>query len=107
MQFDKEGMEDTDILENAGDDGHDALKIAEDTGYIWAKLDALNLLAAYHNTKAALPDTDTQTENEHAQSYLAEAKSLQDKLTLSEAQMQELKKAAEKEFLKQTAGWDK
>jgi hypothetical protein len=35
-------------LEQAGDDAHEALKTAEQTGYIWPKAEALELLAAYH-----------------------------------------------------------
>jgi hypothetical protein len=33
-----------DLVEKADDDGDGALKIAEDTGYIWARVDALKLL---------------------------------------------------------------
>ena len=41
-------------MEKAADDGNAALKIAEDTGYIWAKIDALELLAAYYGERAKL-----------------------------------------------------
>jgi hypothetical protein len=89
-----------------GDDGHDALTIADDTGYIWAKIEALELLVSYHKTKATLPDSNKEAEKELSDRYSKEAASLQDGLYLTEEQMKDLKIQARKEFETQTAGWD-
>jgi tetratricopeptide (TPR) repeat protein len=105
LQFQKENQADKDLVEKAGDDGDRALKIAEDTGYIWAKVDALKLLAAYHQTRAQLPEFDAEQEKESAQRYAKEADEIEKGLFLTEKQMQELKAQARKEFEKQTAGW--
>ncbi len=96
----------SDLLEQAGDDAHEALKIAEQTGYIWPKVEALELLAAYHQTSANLPVFDSQDEKDKTQSYANEAASIKEDLFLTEEQMQELKAQARKEFEKQIAGWD-
>jgi len=97
---------DIELLERAGDDGRDALAIADDTGYIWAKIEALELLTSYHQTKAVLPGTNTEDETEQAQRYAREAASLQEGLYLTEEQMEQLKIQARKEFEAQTADWD-
>jgi hypothetical protein len=107
MQFKQEGKKDTEVLERAGDDGREALTIADDTGYIWAKIEALELLASYHQTKATLPGTDTEDETEQAQRYAREAASLQEGLYLTEEQMEQLKAQARKEFETQIADWDR
>ncbi len=106
MQFKQEGEKDTELLERAGDDGHDALNIADDTGYIWAKIEALELLSSYHQTKATLPDSATEVEKEQYQRYSKEAASLQENLYLTKNQMKDLKILARKEFEKQTIGWN-
>lgn len=107
MQFQKEGKQDKGLLEKAGDDGHEALKIAEQTGYIWAKVEALKLLAKYHQIRATLPNFSPQDEKDLARRHAKEAESLKSKLFLTEEQMKELKAQARKEFEKQVAGWDK
>ncbi len=106
LQFQKENQADEDLVEKAGDDGDRALKIAADTGYVWAKVDALKLLTAYHQTRAQLPEYDTEQEKELAQRYAKEAAEIEKGLFLTEKQMQELKAQARKEFEQQTAGWD-
>ena len=106
LQFQKENQEDLDLVEKAGDDGDRALKIAEDTGYIWAKVDALELFCSYHQTKAKLPDFNKEDEKESARRYAKEAASIKKGLFLTEEQMKELKIQAKKEFEKQTADWD-
>jgi tetratricopeptide (TPR) repeat protein len=106
LQFQKESRENLDLIEKAGDDGNDALKIAEKTGYIWAKVDALELLCSYHQARAKLSNFNKEDEKESAQRYAKEAKSLKKGLFLTEKQMKQLKAKARKEFDKQTAGWD-
>jgi hypothetical protein len=106
LQFQKENRENLDLIEKAGDDGNDALKIAEETGYLWAKVDALELLSSYHQTRAKLSKFDTEEEKESARPYTKEAKALKKGLFLTEKQMKELKAKARKEFEKQTADWD-
>ncbi len=105
LQFQKENQADKDLVEKAGDDGNWALDIAEETGYIWAKVDALKLLAAYHQTRAQLPEFDSEQENESAHRYAKEAEEIEKGLFLTEQQMNELKAQARKEFEQQTAGW--
>lgn len=95
------------MLEKAGDDGHETLKIAEQTGYIWAKVEALELLAAYHQTRAALPAFNKEEEKDSAKYYTKEAEAIKEGLFLTEKQMQEIKAQARKEFEKQTSGWEK
>ncbi len=107
MQFEKEDRKDNDRLEKAGDDAHEALDIAGDTGYIWPKVEALELLAAYHQARAKLPTLNTDEEKEQARRYAKEATSLKAGLFLTEEQMEKLKAQARKEFEKQIAGWDK
>ena len=94
------------LIEKSGDDGHEALKIAEDTGYIWAKVDALELLCAYHQARAKLVQYNTAEEKESARRYKNEAAEIKKGLFLTEKQMEEIKIKARKEFEKQTAGWD-
>jgi tetratricopeptide (TPR) repeat protein len=106
LQFQKENRENPDLIEKAGDDGSEALKIAEQTGYIWAKIDALELLCSYRQARAKLSDYNTEDEKESARRYAKEAKLLKKDLFLTEKQMEELKAKARKEFEKQTAGWD-
>jgi len=107
LQFQKENHENPDLVEKAGDDGSEALKIAEQTGYIWAKVDALELLSSYHQARAKLPNFNTEDEKESARRYEKEAKDIKKGLFLTEKQMEELKIKARKEFEKQIAGWDK
>lgn len=107
LQFQKENRQDNDLLEKAGDDGHEALKIAEQTGYVWAKIEALELLAGYHQTRATLPPFNSQDEKDLAQRYAQEAASIKAGLFLTEKQMEELKAQARKEFENQIAGWEK
>ncbi|RIK69169.1 hypothetical protein DCC62_23910 [candidate division KSB1 bacterium] len=97
----------SDLLEQAGDDAYETLKIAEQTGYIWPKVEALELLAAYHQTRAALSGFNSQDEKDKAQSYAHEAASIKKGLLLTEEQMQELKTQARQEFEKQIAEWEK
>jgi len=106
LQFQKENQKDTDLVEKAGDDGVNALKIAEDTGYIWAKVDALKLLTSYHEIRAPLPEYDKEEEKESAQRHAKETAAIEKGLFLTEKQMAELKVKAKKEFEKQTAGWE-
>lgn len=106
LQFQKENQENIDLVEKAGDDGDLALKIGDDTSYIWAKVGALELLCSYHQTKAKLPNFNTENEKESAQRYAKEATSIKKGLFLSEEQMKELKEQAKKEFEKQIADWD-
>jgi tetratricopeptide (TPR) repeat protein len=105
QQYQKENQQDNDLLEKAGDDGHEALKIAEQTGYVWAKVEALELLAAYHQKKAALPGLNAGDEKDQARRYAEEVASLKEGLFLTEKQMEELKLEARKEFERQTEGW--
>jgi len=107
LKFHKEGKKDKDLVEKAGDDGNEALKIAEQTGYIWAKVEALDLLDSYHKTRATLPGFDPQEEKERAKSYAQEAESLKNKLMLTEEQMQALKAEAQREFQTQISKWPK
>ena len=106
LQFQKENQESTDLVEKAGDDGSEALKIAEQTGYIWAKVDALELLCSYHQARAKLSKFNTEDEKDSARRYEKEAKDIKKGLFLTEKQMQEAKAKARKEFEKQTARWD-
>jgi hypothetical protein len=106
LQFQKENQEDLDLIEKAGDDGNQALKIAEQTGYVWAKVDALDLLCSYHKTRAKLPNANKEDEKESARSYAKEAAAIKKGLFLTEKQMEDAKARAKKEFEKQTAGWD-
>jgi len=94
------------LLEKAGDDGNEALKIAEQTGYAWAKVDALELLGSYHQARAKLSQYDAEQEQESARRYANEAAALKKGLYLTEKQMKELKAQAKKEFEKGTADWD-
>jgi hypothetical protein len=94
------------LLEKAGDDGLEALKIAEQTGYVWAKVEALELLASYHQKRTGLPGLNASDEKDQARRYADEAASLKKGLFLTEKQMEELKAEARKEFERQTAGWD-
>ncbi len=98
MQFQKENPKKSDLVEKAGDDGKWALKIAEDTGYIWAKVDALELLCLYHQTRAKLSVCNSENEKESAQRYRKEAADLKKGLFLTKEQMEELKEQAKKEF---------
>lgn len=106
LQYQKENQENLDLVEKAGDDGNHALKIAIDTGYIWARVDALELLNTYHQTRARLPKSNTVEEKEAAQRYKQEAAAIKKGLFLTEKQMEAAKARAKKEFEKQTAGWD-
>jgi hypothetical protein len=106
MQFEKEDRKDSNLLEKAGDDAHEALDIADDTGYIWAKVEALELLAAYHLARAKLPPLNTDKEKEHTRHYAEEAVSFEAGLFLTEEQMEKQKAQAREEFEKQVAGWD-
>lgn len=106
LQFQKENQENLDLVEKAGDDGNEALKIAEHTGYIWAKVDALELLCLYHQKRAKLSHFNTEEEKESAQRYAREATDIKKGLFLTEKQMEEIIAQARKEFEKQTAGWD-
>lgn len=106
LQFQKENRENLDLVEKAGDDSSEALKIADDTGYIWAKVDALELLCLYHQARAKLSGFNTEDEKESARRYAKEAKANKKGLFLTEKQMEEAKAKARKEFEKQTAGWD-
>jgi len=103
MQFKKENRQNKDVLENAGDDGSDALRIAGQTGYVWARVEALELLASYHYARASLPCFNPEDEKESAQRYEREALSLRDKLFLTEEQVEELQDRARKEFEKAEA----
>ena len=105
-QFRQENSEDADVLEKAGDDGDVALRIAEDTGYIWAKIEALELLAAYHGARAERPGFDPEVEEDFARRHAEDAQFLKDGLTLTERQMESLKAEARREFEEQFAGWD-
>ena len=106
LQFQKENQQEFDLVEKAGDDGENALEIAEETGYIWAKTEALELLSAYHQTKAAFSQFKTEQEKESAARYAKQAADIKKDLFLTEEQMKELNIKAKEEFEKQTAGWD-
>ena len=105
LQFQKEDQQDNDVLEKAGDDENEALRIAEDTGYVWARVEALEVLAAYHQARAALPALNKADENESARRYAEEEASLKSGLFLTSAQMKALKAQARQAFEEQTAGW--
>jgi len=107
QRFQKENQKDKDLLEKAGDDGDEGLRIVEQTEYIWAKVEALELLASYHQTRASLPGYNSQDEKELGQRYAKEAAAIKAGLFLIEKQMEELKSQARKEFEKQVAGWEK
>jgi tetratricopeptide (TPR) repeat protein len=107
LQFEKENQKDSDLLEKAGDDANDALKIADQTGYVWPKVEALELLANYHKVRSALPAFNSQDENDLALRHTKEVASLKAGLFLTEEQMQQLKTQARLEFEKQTASWKK
>jgi len=104
--FEKENQGNSDLVEKAGDDGNEALKIAGDTGYIWAKADALELLCSYHQARAKLSGFNAEDEKESARRYAKEAAAIKKGLLLTEKQMQEIKAQAKEEFEKQTEGWD-
>lgn len=106
LQFQKESRQDKDVLEKAGDDGHETLKIAEQTEYVWAKVEALELLVAYHQTRSIVPASDSHDEKNKTESYAKEAVSLKAGLFLTEKQIEELKVQARKEFENQIAGWE-
>jgi hypothetical protein len=106
MQFQKENQSDQNLLEKAGDDALETLKIAEQTGYVWPKVEALELLAAYHKTRAGLSGFNKQDERDSQKRYATEAESIKKGLYLTEAQMEELAAQARKEFEQQTAGWE-
>ena len=80
--------------------------IAEQTGYIWPKVEALELLVTHHQTRAALPGLNNQDERDLQKRYAKEAESIKRGLYLTEAQMEKLKVQARKEFEQQTAGWE-
>lgn len=106
LQINKEGKKDKtdkELLERVGDDAHETLKIAEQTGYIWPKVEALEFLASYHQTRANFPGFNSQDEKTSAQRYANEAVSLKAGLVLTEKQIEELKIQARKEFEKD--GW--
>jgi len=105
MQFQKEECRDKELLEKAGDDGYEALKIAEQTGYVWPKVEALELLARYHQARAEVPDYNPSDEKEQAVRRAKEAKSIKAGLMLTEDQMKKIKVQAREEFTKMTAGW--
>ena len=107
MKFQKENRQDNDLLEKAGDDANDALKIADQTGYIWPKLEALELLSAYHQIRSSLSGFNAQDEADIARRFAKDAASLKAGLFLTEEQMQQLKTQARLEFEKQTAAWEK
>ncbi len=107
LQFNKENKQNRDLLEKAGDDGRRALEIAENTGYIWAKVDAIKLLSSYHQTRERIPDIDKEKEKEFAQRHSKEAAEIEKGLYLTEKEMEELKEQARKEFEEQTKDWDK
>jgi hypothetical protein len=69
--------------------------------------EALELLAAYHQTRAGLPAFNAPDEKNSAQRYANEAAAIKKGLILTEEQMQDLKAQARQEFEKQIAGWDK
>jgi tetratricopeptide (TPR) repeat protein len=99
LKFKQEGEQDNELLEKAGDCGHKALKIAEDSGYLWAKIRALNLLHSYHLVRAGLPAYDADTEKELAQRYLREAeREGSGLLTVSDEEFQEIKAETRKIF---------
>lgn len=98
QQYQKENLRNNDLLEKAADDGHEALKIAGQTGYVWAKVEALELLASYHQIRATLSSFNLQEEKDAARRYAEEAGSLKEGLFLTVEQMEELKKKAREEF---------
>ena len=96
---------DNDLVEKAGDDGYEALKIADQTGYIWAKVDALELLSKYHQTRAKLTGFSSADETEHARRYEKEASEIEKGLFLTKEQMEKIKEDARIEFEKLMEGW--
>jgi len=91
---------------DAGEDAHDALKIAMQTGYIWPKVEALELISAYHQNSPC-PYRASIHEKEMAQRHASEAASIKRRLYLTEEEMQELKVKAREEFEKQIAGLER
>jgi len=104
QKFRKENQKDRELLEKAGDDANDALKIAEQTGYMWAKIDALDLLSLYHKTRFEL--SRSKEDKEYCSRYAKQVESLKPKLFLTEQQKKDLKIQAKKEFQDQTKEWD-
>jgi len=98
LQLKQKNKQGNDLLEKVGDNGRNALKIAEDRGYVWAKTEALKLLHSYHQTKAILPFSDPETENRLAQRYLREVESEQAGLNVIEEMIQDIKTEARKVF---------
>ncbi len=105
-QFRQEGHNDPNLVEKAGDDGEEARRIAADTGYIWANIAALELLASYHRERATWPTANAADEHDLARRYAQEAASLQTDLWLTDEQMQRLEAQARDTFAQQVAGWD-
>jgi hypothetical protein len=107
LQFQKENKQDVDLLERAGDDGHQALRLADSTGYAWARLEALQLLASYHQTGVALLAKDAKSDNDSAERYAREADSLKDSLFVTAKQAKESEAQARREFERQISEWGK
>jgi len=107
MQFQREGTSDRDLLEKAGDDANEALRIAEQTGYAWAKLEALEFFASWHQIRSSLSGFNSQDERELSERHAREAEFLKQVLFLTQEHIDELKSQARKEFESQIAGWEK
>lgn len=103
LKFQSENQKDSALLEKAGDDANEALRIAEQTGYIWAKIEALELLSLYHKTRFEL--SRSEGDKEYSSRYAKQAASLKPKLFLTKQQMEDLKIQTQKEFEEQTSGW--
>ena len=103
LKFQKENLKDIELVEKAGDDGKFGLRIADETKYIWAKIDALELLADYHKHKAKF--SNNKQEAKSAKTYTNEADALKVILTISDKQKKQVKLSAKKEFEQQLEEW--
>lgn len=94
------------LLEGAADDEQEALRIADATGYIWAKLEALELLTRCHQAKIELSPQDREAHQDAARSYAHEEAAIRGKLTLTPREIVAIREQARKEFEKETAARD-
>lgn len=105
-QFEATSFFDKNLLEKAGDDGFEALKIAEHTGYVWAIYDSLILLANYKHIKETMHESNYLTDLELSKKFTENSEMIKNKLKLTKQQLKKLKIKARHEFNIQTLGWD-
>jgi hypothetical protein len=98
LKYSQEKEPKTEIIEKVGDDGINALKIAENTGYVWAKVTALKLLCTFHRIKSQNFHLNKEKNLEAADFYSKEATLLEKKLKISEQLMKDLAAKVKAEF---------